>query len=102
MLELRPTCENCNKALPPGSLEAPICSYECTFCSTCVDAVLENVCPNCGGGFAPRPVRPLRNWKGDNFLGRDPASTKVKHRPVDPAVHARFSADIKAIPPHKR
>src|SRR5262249_37619313 len=31
MLELRPTCENCNKALPPDSLEARICTYECTF-----------------------------------------------------------------------
>lgn len=45
MLELRPTCENCNKPLPPDSLEARICTYECTFCTTCVDNVLENVCP---------------------------------------------------------
>ena len=36
MLELRPTCENCDKALPPDSLEARICTYECTF--------LRNVC----------------------------------------------------------
>jgi len=35
MLELRPTCEHCNKALPPDSLEARICSYECTFCASC-------------------------------------------------------------------
>ncbi|TMH93835.1 MAG: DUF1272 domain-containing protein, partial [Betaproteobacteria bacterium] len=48
------------------------------------------VCPNCGGGFVPRPVRPSRNWKGDNFLGKDPASAKVKHRPIDRAVHAEF------------
>ena len=67
-----------------------------------VDGVLENVCPNCGGGFVPRPVRPSRNWKGDNFLGKDPASTQVKHRPVDPASHARFVAAIKILPPHKR
>jgi hypothetical protein len=102
VLELRPTCENCNKVLPPDSLEARICTYECTFCATCVDTVLENVCPNCGGGFVPRPIRPSKNWKGDNFLGKDPASTKVKHRPVDPAAHARFAAAIKTIPPHRR
>jgi hypothetical protein len=102
MLELRPTCENCNKALPPDSLEARICSYECTFCAACVDSVLENVCPNCGGGFVARPIRPSKNWKGNNCLGKDPAGTKVKHRPVDPAVHAPFSAAIKTIPPHKR
>ncbi len=102
MLELRPTCEHCNKALPPDSLEARICSYECTFCVTCVELVLGNVCPNCGGGFAPRPIRPATNWKGNNFLGNDPASTAVTHRPVNSQTHARFSAEIKTIPPEKR
>ena len=102
MLELRPTCEHCNKALPPASLDARICTYECTFCATCVDDVLHNVCPNCGGGFVPRPVRPAANWKGDNYLGKDHASTRVRHRPVDPAVHAQFSAALKNIPPEKR
>ena len=53
MLQLRPTCEHCNRALPPASTEARICSYECTFCATCVDTVLHNVCPNCGGGAEP-------------------------------------------------
>jgi len=101
MLELRPTCENCNKALPPNAVEARICTYECTFCAACVEK-LENVCPNCGGGFTERPIRPARNWKGDNFLGKDPASTKVKHRPVDKTAHARFADSIKSIAPHKR
>jgi hypothetical protein len=102
MLELRPTCEHCNKALSPDALEARICSYECTFCAACVEAVLGNVCPNCGGGFAPRPIRPARNWSGDNFLGKDPASTKVKHRPVDPAARARFTRALGKIPPQER
>src|SRR5262245_19263456 len=102
MLELRPTCEHCNRSLPPGAPEARICSYECTFCAECVERVLGNVCPNCGGGFVSRPVRPARNWKGNNFLGHDPASTTVKHRPVDPAVHAAFSAAIQVIPPERR
>jgi hypothetical protein len=102
MLELRPACEQCNKALPPDSLDARICSFECTFCSTCATDILGNVCPNCGGGFVPRPVRPSRNWKGDNFLGKDPASTRVRHRPVDPAAHAKFAAPIRGIPPDKR
>ena len=102
MLELRPTCENCNKALPPASTEARICTYECTFCASCVESVLFNVCPNCGGNFQPRPVRPSNNLKGDNWLGKDPGSTKVKHRPVDPAAHARFAEAIRGIPPEKR
>ena len=102
MLELRPTCENCGKALPPDASEARICSYECTFCAACVDEVLDNVCPNCGGGFVPRPIRPATNWKRDNFLGNDPASTTVRHRPVDRAAHTRFAAPVKGIPPEKR
>jgi hypothetical protein len=63
---------------------------------------LGNVCPNCGGGFASRPVRPSKNWKGENFLGKDPASTKAKHKPVDPDAHAKFSAAIKILSPEKR
>ena len=102
MLQLRPTCEHCNKPLPPDALDARVCSYECTFCAACVDTVLGNVCPNCGGGFVPRPIRPANNWKGGNFLGHDPASTVARHRPVDPAAHARFSAPIRDIPPEKR
>jgi uncharacterized protein len=102
MLELRPTCENCNKALPPDATEARICSYECTFCAMCAESVLHNVCPNCGGGFAPRPVRPANNWKGDNFLGNDPASSAVKHRPVEAAAHASLIASLQSIPPEKR
>ncbi len=101
MLELRPTCEHCNKALPPSSPEARICSYECTFCAACVD-LLGNVCPNCGGGFVPRPVRPSRDWKGGNFLGEDPPSAKVRYRPVDLAAHTLFAEPIKSIAPGKR
>jgi hypothetical protein len=102
MLELRPACENCNRDLPANSLQARICSYECTFCVDCVEGVLADVCPNCGGGFVPRPIRPSRNWKGDNYLGKDPASTKVRHRPVDRALHAQFAAQIRQIPPQQR
>ena len=102
MLELRPTCEHCSKALPPESLEARICSYECTFCAHCVDTILENVCPNCGGGFMPRPIRPSRSWKNGSFLGANPATTKVTHKPVDQLVHGAFAAAIKKTPPEQR
>jgi hypothetical protein len=102
MLELRPTCEHCNKPLPPHSLEARICSYECTFCATCVETVLSDVCPNCGGGFTPRPIRPARNWIGDSYLGKDPASTKIRHRPVDAAAHRQLLTAIRDVPPDRR
>lgn len=102
MLELRPTCEHCNKSLPPNSNEARICSFECTFCASCVENVLHNVCPNCGGGFESRPIRPSMNWKGDNFLGAHPARTKITHKPVDATVHALFSATLRTLSPNKR
>lgn len=102
MLQLRPTCEHCNRALPPDATEARICSFECTYCADCVSGVLGNVCPNCGGGFSARPVRPARDWKGGNCLLNHPASTTVKHRPVSPEAHAAFAAPIRAIPPENR
>jgi uncharacterized protein len=103
MLELRPTCEHCNKVLPPDSLEARICTYECTFCAACVDSVLvHNICPNCGGGFVARPVRPSNNWNDDNYLGKDPASIKVKYKPIDLAAYAKLVAAINSLPPEQR
>jgi hypothetical protein len=102
MLEIRPTCENCNVALPPSSVDARICSFECTFCVSCVDDVLGNVCPSCGGGFSPRPVRPSREWVKDNYLGRKPASSTVRHRPVSIERHTAFAAPIRRVAPHQR
>jgi hypothetical protein len=102
MLELRPNCENCNTPLPPDSIEAMICSFECTFCRHCVEKVLDNVCPNCGGAFCTRPIRPRKDWKGGNFLGVYPGSGAVKHRPVDANVHRRFAQSIKSLAPELR
>ncbi|MDG1710706.1 MAG: DUF1272 domain-containing protein [Flavobacteriaceae bacterium] len=54
---MKSKCENCSRPLPLGSIEAMICSYECTYCSDCVENVLKNICPNCGGSFEKRPSR---------------------------------------------
>jgi uncharacterized protein len=70
MLQLRPGCECCDKDLPPDSTEARICSFECTFCVSCVEGTLAGKCPNCGGEFAPRPRRSAA------ALARFPASTE--------------------------
>ena len=102
MLEIRPSCENCNTALPPHADDAMICSFECTFCADCVERVLHNVCPNCGGGFEKRPVRPQHNWKGGNDVAHHPASQAVKHRPVNSQSHTAFARDISKIPAVKR
>ena len=69
MLELRPNCERCDKDLPPDSLEARICSYECTYCADCVETVLFNVCATCGGGLSARPIRPKNSWQANSELG---------------------------------
>ena len=58
MIEIRTNCENCNTKLPANSEEAMICAFECTFCTACVESILQNVCPNCGGGFEKRPILP--------------------------------------------
>jgi len=64
MLEMRPGCECCDKDLAADSGGAMICSFECTFCEHCAGDVLHGVCPNCGGGLVPRPVRPAARLAG--------------------------------------
>ncbi len=70
MLELRPNCECCDKDLAPDATDAMICTFECTFCAACAEGVLGGVCPNCGGDFTRRPVRPAA------MLEKYPASAK--------------------------
>lgn len=102
MLELRPSCEHCNRVLAPDAVDARICSFECTFCAGCVKAVLFDVCPNCGGGFEPRPIRPRQNLRGGNDLRHHPASTTIRHTPVDGDRHKAFADAIAAIAPRDR
>ena len=102
MLELRPNCEYCDKDLPPDSTEARICTYECTFCTECVDTVLHNVCPNCGGGFVPRPIRPSTERRTGVSLTHQPASTQRVHLKYEKEEVAAFVADVRDIPPEHR
>ena len=104
MLELRPNCEWCDRDLPPQSDEARICSYECTYCAQCVETVLFNVCPTCGGGFAPRPIRPARSWRPERRLGlhHHPASTVRVHSPFTGEDIAAHVERIRDIPPAER
>lgn len=96
MLEIRPICENCAKLLPNNSNEAMICTYECTFCQDCVTKVLENVCPNCGGGFEKRPSRPTI------LLTKDPVSTKAHHKPINKETFKVKIEKYKNISPRNR
>ena len=75
MLQMRPGCECCDRALPPDSADARICSFECTFCSDCADRRLAGTCPNCGGELLPRPSRPAAK------LGKYPGSATRVFKP---------------------
>ncbi|MDH5619555.1 MAG: DUF1272 domain-containing protein [Gammaproteobacteria bacterium] len=76
MLELRPSCECCDKDLPPDSSDAVICTFECTFCRTCAREKLGGICPNCGGNFVERPIRPVK------ALQQYPASVERVFKPA--------------------
>ncbi len=102
MLELRPNCEYCDKDLPPNALDARICTYECTFYAECVDTHLRNVCPNCGGGFTPRPIRPATERRPGLFLLKRPASTDRVHLSYGKDEIATFVVGVRDIPPEDR
>jgi hypothetical protein len=101
-LSLRPNCEYCDKDLPPNSTEAMICTYECTFCADCVDNHLSNVCPNCGGGFAPRPIRPAQDLRPGLGLASRPASPERVHLSYSKEEVAKFAESLRHIPPEQR
>jgi hypothetical protein len=100
-LELRPNCERCDVDLPPEATIACICTYECTYCAPCVTAI-DNVCPNCGGGFAPRPIRPAREWRPGLSRHLQPPSEKRRHLSIAPDELKAFSSRIREIPPERR
>ena len=56
MLDMRPDCERCGADLPAEAPGGFICSFECTFCADCAEA-LDDRCPNCGGELMDRPTR---------------------------------------------
>ena len=72
MLEMRPDCERCGTDLPAHLPGAFVCSFECSFCADCADA-LDDTCPNCGGDLVDRPTR-----RGA-ALEKYPASTQRKY-----------------------
>jgi uncharacterized protein len=101
-LALRPNCEYCDTDLPPHDTRARICTYECTFCADCVEQHLRNVCPNCGGGFAPRPIRPRAAWRAGLSTTERPPSTKRVQLSYTLEEIKAFSARLADTPPEQR
>ncbi|MGX5200432.1 DUF1272 domain-containing protein [Aliikangiella sp. IMCC44632] len=102
MLELRPSCEYCDRDLPFDSAHAYICTYECTFCKDCVDNILSNVCPNCGGGFSQRPIRPTQEYRSGVSVKCQPPSAERKHAKYTREQIKEFSDAIKSKQANKR
>ena len=102
MLELRPNCEMCARDLPTDATEARICSYDCTFCADCVENLLHNVCPNCGGGFVNRPIRPAAMRRPGVSRVHQPASAKRRSLSYALDDIAALVAATKDIPPEER
>lgn len=102
MLKLKPNCEYCDKDLPPTATDAMICTYECTFCRDCVDTHLHNVCPNCGGGFVPRPIRPATAHRDGVSLLHHPASAERVHLSYSQTSIAELVATLKDVRPEDR
>jgi hypothetical protein len=92
----------CDRNLPPAEPAARICSYECTFCEDCVSAVLLNVCPNCGGGFVPRPIRPQRSWRPGTGLEHDPPGDRRRQLKYSLAEIEELAAQLRNTPPDRR
>ena len=88
MLEIRPNCEHCNKDLPFDAEDVMICTFECTYCENCVSDVLKSVCPNCGGNFSKRPIRPKK------LLEKYPVSSKRIYNPTNLKAHYKKIAEI--------
>ena len=74
MLEMRPDCERCGTDLPAEAPGAFICSFECSFCAECADA-LDDRCPDCGGELMGRPTR------SKALQAKYPASTERRFKP---------------------
>src|SRR5262245_18692757 len=85
-LEMRPECERCGAMLAPDG-EATICSYECTFCADCSQA-LDATCPYCAGFLAVGPTRAAsgREPSGDLLMGATPVQ---QHRQALKELEAR-------------
>ncbi|HAG71172.1 MAG TPA: DUF1272 domain-containing protein [Gammaproteobacteria bacterium] len=97
MLKLRLRCEFCDKDLPANSPDARICSYVLTFYDDCDEFVLHSDCPNCGGRFCKRPVRPKKARRTGVSLEFQMASIKrVVTRTTQDEI-ANFAGSYKSI-----
>ena len=63
----------------------------CTYCINCVENVLMNLCPNCGGGFEKRPTMPK-----EQLQKHPPREDKVL-KPVNQKTFIRYLTKTKIL-----
>jgi uncharacterized protein len=104
MPEIRPNCEICEKYLPSESTEARIRPYDYTYCANCAESILHNVCAICGGGFAPRPIRPPKAYRfplplglAHHFASQMPKQPKWSREEI-----GTFVNNLRSVPPKAR
>ena len=86
-LEMRERCERCAWPLAVDDDTAYICSYECTFCATCANA-LNGVCRNCGGELERHSIGFPRHTDKPRTAGRNTASSCTDHPLFPPTLDA--------------
>ena len=90
MLELRPSCECCDKDLPPAAADAMICTFECTFCRDCVDNQAQGRVPELRRQFLAAADPARRETHTQSAVERSAFS-------IRPAAPARFGSDRVAV-----
>ena len=61
--------------------------------------MLHDVCPNCGGSFQPRPIRPAQAWRDGTGLVNDPPGDRRRHTPYTREEIEAFAATLRDVPP---
>ena len=60
------------------------------------------MCPNCGGGFVPRPIRPRGEWRDGTGLAHDPAGTRRRQLRYSEAEVAALVEHLAGVDPRER
>ena len=62
----------------------------------------QNVCPNCGGGFVARPIRPRGEWRAGTGLAHDPPGTRRRSLRYSEAEIGELVERLAGVDPRER
>jgi len=94
MLQMRPNGECCNRALPADAGGAMICSFECTFCTSCVETVLTGRART-AAAVSVRARRVRRSCSAGTRRQRSACTSRTAaRRPVESGIHSSRSSSF--------